>query len=474
MQHIYYLAYITYLLIINFLIFFDRKKPTQKFSWILLLVFLPVVGLLLYLFLGSDSFLEYRKEKTRKRRGDVLTTLEHVVKKRVPKEAKNDLSKAQLFHQKYGDSHCTTDNNVEIFTNGAAKYRRLFQELRAAKDHIHVEYFTIHNDRVGKELIDILVEKAEQNVEVKLLYDSVGCLATGAYPLFSKLRKAGGKISTIRPHALDINYRNHRKIVVIDGKIGYAGGMNMGEKYKYGVGNKPWRDTHLRLTGSAVYYLQQVFIFDWLTTTRGPNTGLRHMISHYFPEPDDQGNLEVQVVANGLYDKYKSDDLILLSYFNIISRATKRVWIQTPYFAPSDVVLQTLRTLASLGVDVRIMTSASYVFGDFFHRSITNYFLRYLIDSGVKVFKYDGIMHAKTMLVDDSLCIGSVNLNARSLARDDEVYIYSESRQLIDYYEEVFSTDLKHCVELDYAKFRHQHLAARAMESVMSFFSPLS
>jgi cardiolipin synthase A/B len=477
MQNIYYPIYIVYLLLIISLIFFDRKKPVQRFSWILVLVLVPIVGLLLYLFIGSDSFLKYRKRKILKKHGDTLSTLKNIVnhKNKCNNIDANSASKINTFLQEHCGSVLTANNSVEIFTNGSAKYDQLFKELKEAKDNIHVQYFSINNDEIGQELINILIEKVQAGVEVKLLYDSVGCLISLAYPLLRRLKKSGCKVSNIRPHALDINYRNHRKIVIIDGKTGYTGGMNIGANYKYGVKNKPWRDTHLRITGSAVHCLQQIFLSDWVTATKGTGIGLRNEISHYFPDPESEGILSTQIVANGLYNNCKNDDIINLSYFYLISRARRRVWIQTPYFVPSEIILQTLKALASIGVDVRIMTSSSFASASLFHSSITNYFLGYLVNSGVKVFKYDGIIHAKTMLIDDdALCIGTVNLNARSLERDDELYAYFESPEFLAEYEAIFNNDLKHCKEMDYIKFQNQPLATRAVESAMSFFSSLT
>ncbi|HKM43217.1 MAG TPA: phospholipase D-like domain-containing protein, partial [Limnochordia bacterium] len=341
--------------------------------------------------------------------------------------------------------------------------------------HIHVQYFTIHNDPVGKELIAILKEKANQGVEVKLLYDSFGCFMTFVRPLFWELKRAGGKVRGIRPYARALNYRNHRKLVIIDGSIGYLGGMNMGERYATGVKEMEWRDTHIRLTGGGVHDLQQIFMSDWIASMLKGGIGFRHRLRHYFPEPQGQGDLPVQTIANGLYNKFIHQDVINLSYFNLITSAKERLWIQTPYFSPSEPILQSLKTLALRGVDVRIITSSYYTFGGLFHHNIKNYYFRHLVDSGVRVFRYKGIMHAKTMLIDDDhLCIGTVNLNFRSLELDDELFVYFESQELNHLYAEILSTDAIHSVELDYAQFRKQTLRSRALEAVVSLFSPLS
>ena len=474
MRSIHYLIYICYLFLIIFLIFFDRKKPMQRFGWILVLIFLPGVGLLLYWFIGSDNFIDYRKEKIRKRHGDVFQELEEIVDE-TGRSFVAPSSQGIEFHQKYCGSIYTQDNDVEIYTTGSPKYSQLLRDLEEAQDHIHVQYFTIHNDEIGRKLIDTLIEKVNQGVEVKLLYDSIGCLLTLVPPLLMKLKRSGGSVLSIRPYARAINYRNHRKVVIIDGKIGYLGGMNIGERYTYGVKGKKWRDTHVRITGSAVHDLQKVFLSDWTASTKQADIGLRNELRHYFPLADSRGNLGAQVVASGVYSRNENEGIMNLSYFNLISQAKKRVWIQTPYFTPSETILHTLRTLATLGVDVRIMTSLSYAFGGLFHRNMNNYFLRRLVGSGVRVFRYKDIMHAKTMLIDDyALCIGTVNLNGRSLEIDDEIYMYFESKELAAEYEQIFNHDLEDCLELDYVKFRNQNLISRATESVMSFFSPFS
>ena len=473
MRHIHYLIYICYLFLIIFLIFFDRKKPMQRFGWILVLTFLPGVGLLLYWFIGSDNLLAYRRRKIRKRHGDVFHELEEIVDE-TDRSFETPPSKGIEFHQKYCGSIFTDDNNVEIYTTGGPKFEQLFRDLEAAEDHIHVQYFTIHNDGIGRKLIDTLIEKVNQGVEVKLLYDGFGCLPTFILPVLRKLRKAGGSVLSIRPYVRTINYRNHRKVVIIDGKIGYLGGMNIGDQYKYGVKGKHWRDTHVRVTGSVVHDLQKVFLSDWTASTRRTDIGLRHELRHYFPVPNTTGNLGAQIVASGLYNN-DNEEIMNLSYFNLISHTKKRVWIQTPYFRPSEIMINTLKTLATLGVDVRIMISLFYASGGLFHRSTNNYFLRHIVGSGVKVFGYTNIMHAKTMLIDDhALCIGTVNLNSRSLEIDDEIYAYFESKTLATEYEQVFNRDLKHCIELDHAKFKNQNLLSRAAESVMSFLSPFS
>ena len=474
MRQVLSLLYIGYLLFVMLLIFLSNKKPSQRFNWLLVLTFVPVVGLVIYLLLGSESYWAYKRRKIRQRHKGLFLELDDIIRKS-NNPSNRELSPNQRFHAQWCGSMFTDDNAVEIFTNGAPKFARLFEDLRGAKDHIHVQYFTIHNDPVGQELISILKERAEQGVEVKLLYDSFGCFMTFVRPLFWELKKAGGQVRGIRPYARALNYRNHRKLVIVDGEIGYLGGMNMGERYALGVGGKIWRDTHIRVTGGGVHDLQQIFMSDWIASTRKERIGFRNRLRHYFPTPVKCGELQTQTVASGLYNKFIHQDVINLSYFNLITGAKQRLWIQTPYFSPSEPVLQSLKTLALRGVDVRIMTSSYYTFGGLFHHNIKNYYFRQLIDSGVRVFKYKGVMHAKTMLIDeDLLCIGTVNLNVRSLERDDELFVYFESRELNESYAEILRDDTAHSVELDYAKFKKQTLGSRALEAVVSLFSPLS
>lgn len=462
MADIYYLLYIGYLLLTMSLIFFSRKKPILRFSWMLFVLFVPVVGLILYFFIGSETVMNYRKRRMRNKYGDTLRALEAM--------AARQGADGDAFLERYCGSVPTGDNDVLVFTEPATKYQSLFKDLRQATDSIHVQYFSIERGEVFQELLSILAAKAQAGVEVKFLYDSIGCLMGFMQPLLRKLKNAGVQVAGIRPHALDINNRNHRKIVVVDGKIGYTGGMNIGDVYRDGMGDKQWRDTHLRIAGSAVHHLQRVFLTDWLTSAK--DIGLKDDLPRYFPENIGQGSLKVQLVANGLHSKYDGNDIMNFSYFHLISRARKRVWIQTPYFAPTDIILETIKGLARAGVDVRIMTSSSFAFGGLFHSNITNYFLRYLVDSGVKVYKYTGILHAKTLVVDDNTaCIGSVNLNSRSLGRDDEIYAHFDSPDFVENYQSIFLQDLNHCEELDYGKFLRQSLTSRALESAASLFS---
>ncbi len=474
MRQVLSLLYIGYLFFIMLLVFFGGKKPNQRFSWLLVLTFLPVIGLVIYLLFGSESYWLYKRRKIRHRHKGLFLELNDIIKKS-NNPSKRELSPIQRFHGQWCGSLLTDDNAIEIFTNGKAKFANLFDDLRQAQDHIHVQYFTIHNDSIGQELIAILKDKISQGVEVKLLYDSFGCFMTFVRPLFWELRKAGGQVRGIRPYARALNYRNHRKMVIVDGEIGYLGGMNLGERYAEGVMGKEWRDTHIRLIGRGVHDLQQIFLSDWIASTRKEAIGFRKRLRHYFPVSSGHGDLPAQTIANGLYNKFIHQDVINLSYFNLITNAKKRLWIQTPYFSPSEPVLQSLKTLALRGVDVRVMTSSYYTFGGLFHHNIKNYYFRHLVDSGVRVFRYDGIMHAKTMLIDDDrLCVGTVNLNVRSLELDDELFVYFESQRLNDEYAEILHNDGERCIELDYVRFKKQTLLSRALEAVVSLFSPLS
>lgn len=473
MRQILFLLYIAYLLFVIVLIFFSRKKPMQRVSWILVLIFVPVVGVVFYLLVGSESYWDYKREKIRRRHRYLFNELDQII--RNLKSELSSPSSIQEFHIKCCGSRISSNNDVEIFTNGTPKFVSLFQDLREAKDHIHVQYFTIHNDAIGQELISILKEKSKQGVEVKLLYDSFGCLTTWVRPLFWELKDAGGKVRGIRPYARALNYRNHRKLVIIDGKIGYLGGMNAGEHYANGVKGMEWRDTHLRVVGESVYDLQYIFISDWIASSQRKPLGFGKKLRYYFPKTLVVADLQTQIVASGLYDKHMHQNVINLSYFGLINSAKSRLWIQTPYFSPTEPILQSLKVLALNGVDVRIMTSAYYAFGGLFHHNIKNYYFRQLIDSGVRVFRYKGILHSKVMLIDqDKVVIGTVNLNVRSLERDDELYAFFQSSKLNEEHGKELEMDFARSVELDYVKFQKQTLLSRALESIVSLFSPFS
>jgi len=472
----YYLMYLTYLGVIFLLIFFERKDPVERFSWILFLVLVPGIGLLLYLIFGSELYSDIRKRRLINRYGKYLDRLQQIKKEDVHK--KTNMDRIEKFNYSYCGSHPSSDNCVDILTTGKSKHKHLFEAIKEAKNHIHVLYFSIHNDSTGKQLIDLLCEKSQQGVEVRLLYDTIGAITSRSdifiTSIYKKLQRAGGEVVRVRPFLLDLNYRNHRKLVIIDAKKAYTGGMNVGDVYRHGTDKSPWRDTQIYVRGPAVDDLQQIFLTDWIIAHKKPPSDIVDNLDKYLQKSDEWGNHRMQVIASGMGNDYYNEDKIKLAYFNAICNANERIWIQTSHFSPTDSISQALKTAAAAGVDVRIMLPASYVWGHIIHKSICNYFLRTLIGNGARIFWYHGCLHAKTMLIDDhTTFIGSANMNLRSLKRDDELNVCINSKDFAVEYERIYRTDMQNCEEMNYEEFQKQGPTTRAFESIVSFLYPM-
>jgi len=457
-----FLLYLITLLSILSILFIERKKPGEALVWILVLIFIPGFGLILYFFFGATLRFKLRKFWFKYKYEEQYERL----KAFCPSE---DRFKPGVlrFHQDFKVSSFTKGNNLEIFTDGNQKYKRLFDDLKKAKSNIHIMYFAIKSDATGRELIRILEEKAAEGVEVRVLYDKLGTIFT-LPSFFWRLKRKGGRVSPIRPFLLDFNFRNHRKIVVIDGKVAYTGGMNIGDKYRgKHRKRKPWRDTHIRLEGKAAHSLQYLFLNDWVLSYRKWEE-LFSDLSSYFPPIKGEGDHAVQVVTSGPGDNHP----IKLGYLKMLSYGRKSLLLQTPYVIPDETILTSLQVAAASGMEVKLMVPS--IPGNWFLKHTTNYYLDKLVDFGVRVFLYPGYIHAKTLLVDGELaCIGSVNLDIRSLEINDEIYTVFPQKKSAEEYARVFQKDLEISTELDYEKFKGRGIYAKVIEAVLSFFSPL-
>lgn len=343
-----------------FVIFLERRDAGATWAWLMVLFFIPLLGFFMYLFFGQN--LTRRKMfqwEDRKKIGiDELLTNQIAGIKAKDFRFQNDVilkNKDLIYmHLVNNDAVLTQDNSVGVFTDGKAKFDSLIQDIREAKDHIHLQYYIFKRDSLGKSLINLLTEKAKEGVKVRVLYDELGSRSLHK-KVFKELMAAGGEIEAFFPSRLHfinlrINYRNHRKIAIIDGKIGYVGGFNVGDEYlglnpKFGY----WRDTHLRIEGSAVHSLQTRFILDWNQASH------RHDIYYapeYFPAAMSSDSVGMQIVTSGPDSEWEQ---IKNGYIKMISSARKSIYIQTPYFIPDASLLDSLRIAALSGVEVNIM-----------------------------------------------------------------------------------------------------------------------
>ncbi|HPV85461.1 MAG TPA: cardiolipin synthase, partial [Sedimentibacter sp.] len=412
------LIYIVNICMAMIVIFLERKDPTATLAWVLVLLIFPGFGFLLYLLLAqnfSRKQLFIMKVYAKKTFGDYIKVQKELFStgglvfndKNI--EIYKDLIKMNLFY--YGFSY-TQNNEIEIYTDGERKFQELFNSIENAKDHIHMEYYIIRNDDLGNKLLNLLSKKAKEGVEVRLLYDSVGGRQISKDKI-EKLKNSGVKVavffsSTIPFVNFKINYRNHRKIVVIDGIVGFVGGFNVGNEYM-GLNNKIgyWRDTHLKISGDAVIDLQTRFFLDWSHASKQELM----FLPKYFPDNRIQGKVGIQIISSG---PDKSDEVIKSNYVKMINSAKKSILIQTPYFIPDASVFEAIKIAAASGVDVRIMIPCKpdhpFVYW------ATYWYCGGLLKYGVKVYIYEyGFLHAKTLVIDGTVAsVGTANFDVRS------------------------------------------------------------
>jgi cardiolipin synthase len=471
------LIYIVNICMAMIVIFLERKDPTATLAWVLVLLIFPGFGFLLYLLLAqnfSRKQLFIMKVYAKKTFGDYIKVQKELFStgglvfndKNI--EIYKDLIKMNLFY--YGFSY-TQNNEIEIYTDGERKFQELFNSLENAKDHIHMEYYIIRNDDLGNKLFDILSKKAKEGVEVRLLYDSVGGRQISKDKI-EKLKGSGVKVavffaSTVPFINFKINYRNHRKIVVIDGIVGFVGGFNVGNEYM-GLNNKIgyWRDTHLKIRGDAVIDLQTRFFLDWSHASKQELM----FLPKYFPDNRIQGKVGIQIISSG---PDKSDEVIKSNYVKMINSAKKSILIQTPYFIPDASVFEAIKIAAASGVDVRIMIPCKpdhpFVYW------ATYWYCGGLLKYGVKVYIYEyGFLHAKTLVIDGTVAsVGTANFDVRSFKLNFEcnaiIYDTKTSQMLYD----IFMDDLNYSMELTRELYLERGVLIRFKESVCRLLAPL-
>lgn len=462
------------------IIFIERKNPTTTVAWLMALVFAPVIGFFLYLFFGQ-SFYRDRMFQIKKEDDDSLTDIIESQKKEL---LANDLTLSGPMSAAYkrmilmlmqsNKAPLTTSNQVEVFIDGNKKFDSLIEAIRGAKDHIHMEYYILKDDKIGREVFDALTERAKAGVTVRFLGDGLGA-AGPKKEFFEPYLNAGGKLAIFFPSLFNfthprINYRNHRKIAVIDGKIGFIGGFNIGDDYLSRIAEwAPWRDTAVRIEGHAVLAMQIRFFLDWNYASK---KDALEFSPRYFPDsslsPDSR--VPIQVVSGGP-DTYWNP--IKESYLRLINLATESIYIQTPYFIPDESIMDALRMAALSGIDVRIMMPCKpdHVFVYWAGYS----YIEQLLDAGVKAYTYDtGFIHAKTIVVDDTAAsVGSANWDVRSFRLNFETNAIMYDTVLAKELKDHYLDDLKVCSELTPERFAVLPAKIKIKQSISRLFSPL-
>ncbi|MCC2684385.1 MAG: phospholipase D/transphosphatidylase [Paenibacillaceae bacterium] len=507
----------------------EFRRPTYAVAWLFILFVIPVAGFVLY-FLMAKEYSRRRKIRRRSRlQADASIVRNWMEGEGVSEEATEDepveivdgsaafgwpASQKRLYGllSRIPDAPITFGNKADILTDARATYAAIRESLELARNHIHLEYYIIRQDRTGFLFQQLLIKKAREGVKVRLIYDGLGSLELGKKYL-QALRDAGVEVYSFLPLLISlyqrrINYRNHRKAVIIDGKIGFLGGINVGNEY---LGEDPalgfWRDTHIRLEGESVVHLQRMFVRDWrfVSGERLAEEGFfqaqqgdRDAKTGHEPEGEwgksgltmqeerekrrgvrmergksdrnRQGDQRVQILVSGPNERWKSIQQV---YFAVINAAVHRVYLTTPYFIPDPSILMAIKTAALSGVDVRIILPDKVDYRMVKWASLS--FVEDLLDVGVRIFEYKkGFMHAKVFIVDHFLAsVGTANLDMRSFYNNFELNALLFDPEAIGRLESDFLRDLGNSVEIDQEEFERRSRLKKAQEVVGRLLSPL-
>ncbi|MFS0673242.1 cardiolipin synthase [Ornithinibacillus sp. 179-J 7C1 HS] len=456
------------------IVFLERKDASATWAWLMVLLFIPVVGFLVYLIFGrrisgKRIFTWDLKAKLGVKK-IVQSQLRSIEKDEFIFHDLKEYKDLYYLHLRNDDAIFTQNNQIDIFVDGESKFKSLLADMEKATNHIHLLYYIIRNDELGQKIANVLMKKAKEGVEVRVLYDALG--TRYLRPKFIKLlKKAGVQLEAFFPSIIPkinfkVNHRNHRKLAIIDGKIGYIGGFNIGDEYvgkskKFGF----WRDTHLRICGDAVQGMQTRFILDW-------NQASKHDIHYHdrFYSSETYGKAGVQIVSSGPDSDWEQ---IKNGYIKMIMSAKEYVYIQTPYFIPDESLKDAIRIAALSGVKVKIMipnkpdhpfvywATLSYV-GD-------------MLEAGAEVFIYQkGFLHSKVIVVDGKIAsVGTANIDVRSFRLNFEVNAFLYDRALASKLVEAFHEDVENSTQMTKKLYNKRSIGIRIKESISRLLSPI-
>ena len=462
-------------------VFFEHRNPASTWAWLMVILFVPILGFFCYLIFGREA----KKEEMFRRKAEndfgtyygymsemdkysmMISAQRKAIEGRIDIIDSKHLNDLAYLHINSG-SCITYSNSVKSYFDGETKFNDLIEDIRNAKDFIHMEYYIVRGDDLGKRIVSELEKKAAEGVEVRFLYDGMGN-NTLSGRFFKKLIAAGGKVGRFLPPFITrLNYRDHRKITVIDGKIGYIGGLNIGDEYLGKVkryGN--WRDTHIRIEGDAVDQLQLRFIMDW-NFVYNKETELS---DKYFPEEkNNNGNVKMQIVSSGPDTMQQN---IRNGYFKMMNEAEKNIYITTPYFVPDEGIFAALKVAALSGIDVRIIIPANPDHPFVYWASMS--YLGELLRVGVKCYQYtNGFIHSKTVYVDGFVTsVGTANMDIRSFDLNFETNAFIYDREVTREHEEQFLEDIKNSTEITLDWYDRRSPWFRVKEAISRLISPM-
>jgi cardiolipin synthase len=453
------------------LILLENRNPAKTLIWILVLILLPVIGLILYVFIGQD----FRRKKIISRK-----SIDRISRKNISKylnqnidvdfeQIPNDAKQISYLLSNNSELPIYTDNRIEIFTSGKDCFEAFFTDIQRATEHIHIEFYIIANDTIGIRLRDLLIKKAKEGVRIRVIYDYLGSFSMNK-KFLQPLKEAGAYVQAFLPihrqiGLSKINYRNHRKLIIIDGKIGYTGGMNIANRYIVGNHLGLWRDTMARFEGAAVHGLQNAFLVDWYFVES-------KLISDkkYYPVPRTFENNFVQIVSSGPDTDWET---IMQGIIAMIHSAKKYIYIHTPYFLPTEPILSALQIASLSGVDVRLMLPQRV--DTKMIQLATHSYIKHVLEAGVRVFFYqNNFLHSKAIVADDYVStIGTANMDFRSYEQNFELnaFIYDDKTAIS--LRLAFENDLKSCKEITLEQWKKRKRIDRLKDSVARIFSPI-
>lgn len=459
------------------IVFFQRKEPKSAWAWLLVLNMIPGVGFLLYLLAGTDTHKRklFRIKGIEDQVNEAVRSQEYSVRSRQLEEASPKLqgySDLVYMNLESAEAVLSEDNEVRVFTDGNDKFDALIEDIRNARQYIFLQYYIIKNDVLFHRIKEVLLERAQQGVEILILYDAMGCRGFGK-KYWKELEQQGIRSAVFFPALLGrlqlrVNYRNHRKIAIIDGKIGYVGGFNIGKEY---IGLDPkfghWRDTHLRIRGSAVISLLSRYIQDWDYAAR------ENLFANpkYLVYPEEKyGDTKIQIISSGPDSAMQN---IRNNYLRLIHKAKRQIFIQTPYFIPDESIQSALILAVYSGVEVNVMIPCKpdhpFVYW------ATYSYIGELVMAGANCYTYNnGFLHAKGISIDgEACCFGTANMDIRSFSLNFEVNAMIYDEKVAQEMERIFAEDVKLSTRITKDRYKGRSLWLRCKEQVCRLLSPV-
>ena len=440
----------------------ENRQPAKTIAWVLVIVGLPVAGLIIFYFFGQNI----RKERYIGRHTFERFT-QSMHHKAVSLEFFQKHERLIFLNERKNRAPFSNGNEISILHDANSFFDRLLQEIGSAQHHVHLMSYIFDDDETGNLIADALIACAQRGIETRLIYDDVGCWKTPKR-FFNRMKDAGVCVEPFLPVRFPslthrVNYRNHRKVCIIDGKSGFIGGINIADRYR----KEDWRDLHLLVEGPSVESLQRIFASDWYFVKEEMLTDKKYFAGSL---PNDKRRGGIQMVSSNPVSRYPE---IMFGMTWLFQHACRYLYLQTPYFMPTEPVMQALQTAAMSGVDVRLMLPMKP--DAFWLRWANNSYLTPILKAGVRVYFYEaGFLHAKCAVADDDWCtVGSTNLDFRSFENNFEANAFIYDQETAKALRKRFENDLAHCKEITLDEWKERPWLQRYLESSTRILSPL-